>query len=96
MEKQTFHIEKMPFFQRFEGNDKAVISTRSFEKWLREVIGLNLKDRQDERQSAEPEKIANITELLNSIYQSESSAVEPVLSKIQAKSITAGDDNESW
>jgi len=41
-------------------------------------------------------KRENITEKLDEIYSSSNSDLDPVLSKIQSKSISRGVKNESW
>jgi len=83
-------IQEMPFFEGFHSNGKAIIDTDAFEKWVREVLGDNLKYKQDQNQTVDPGKNDNITELLNCIYETESSAVDPVLMKMQAASIESG------
>lgn len=91
MSKQTFQIEKMPFFERFEGTGKAVIYTVTFEKWLQEVFGNESKDQYDKNIALDSEK-NDITASLNSVYKTESSSIDPILMKMQADSI----ENESW
>jgi len=83
-------IEEMPFFDGFYAEGKAIVDTDAFEKWIREVLGNNPQYKQDQKQTVDSEKSDNITELLNCIYETESSAVDPVLMKMQAASIESG------
>jgi len=83
-------IQKMPFFEGFHSKGKAIIDTDAFEKWIREVSDSNLQYKQDKKQTVTSGE--NITEVLNRIYETESSAVDPVLMKMQAISA----EREEW
>jgi hypothetical protein len=87
---QKIQIEKMPFFEKFDGTGKAVIYTEVFENWLRESVNTDLKDQPE--QNFCQEKDDKITESLNELYDTESSSVDPVLMKMQLSSI----ENRDW
>ena len=48
-------IEEFPFFRTFQGEDKAVIDVKAFEKWIREldIDLLSEEDKKDRKEAYE-------------------------------------------